>query len=817
MVSPRTSPRGNLSVEEVVHDPNMHSVFLKYLSVADTTNFSRLLFLVSVDEYKKLFLQPTNDMSLRVNYAKKIISKYMTEDSFFNIGSEDLTVHNQPIATFGTYLKNDLNMCTGLCSSDDLFQDVQKSVIEALKPSLKRFQETPECKTLMRFKVSMIDTTIPATNLHDVEIDHTKANFTLERVLSNRRLCCVFWVYLFKERSHGPLSFWMEATMRLLPLMDDYLQTSLPNAAESENNPGLDLVHSQAVVHLSHVLWRKYMAPHATAEVHVLCEGQRALFDVLEHHFASWNRDELLTESQVQQAAMTLRSILCYVKDDLQMNHFVRFLQSKSFQSMLHSYQHRLMSPSHQTLSVATLKEVSSQTHSTGSCDSSSSSSDSSSTSLPELFHCMNVISHQPQRPRLTSFALQKVGGAPHCISGVLSFTSNLQHRGTFTQSILYSLANVYPQDDIIAHHHTLPDHLEGFFSPLKPTIRSTTPPPPSLLHVVIGSTERPFYMACLKRYVPITATEYLNPLESVLLEEKSLCVYVAAGICLLSRYPLFDTLRKRLQQVHEAVVDIPEYNTLEWNWSSRYVAQLAAPIPASPSPFPQSHSIDFSIKPLFDCLHIENLLLLFASFFLERKILFVSSYISVLTTVAEACKTLLAPLQWPHVYAPLLPPNMLECLHCPTPFVFGVHSSMLESVNGYIQDDEEAIVVINLDSHEVLHAPMSLPSTVHRKLAAQLKELILPDVVCSDMLAKPRCLAFPQDAVRNLFRTTWSDMMANMEEFSFPLSDEVDSMVVFDNVGFLKGREATESSFYQIFVKTQLFSQYIATNGVQS
>ncbi|KDO34714.1 hypothetical protein SPRG_00776 [Saprolegnia parasitica CBS 223.65] len=805
-------PSHGLTVQEVVHDPHMHSVFLKYLSVHDTVNFSRLLFLVSVDEFKKLFsatptISPTSPSSLRGSYAKKIIAKYMSDDSFFHIGDDSFRVQDQPIATYGTFLKNDLSMCSGLSSDADLFLDVQKAVITALEPSLEAFRLTAEGRALLQVKVSMIDTTV-ATSLHDVEVDHTKANFTLERVLSNRRLCCVFWVFLFKERSHGPLSFWMEATMRLLPLMDEYLHAGVASDVDDEvprrsidgsSSSRIDIDHSRAIVHLGRVLWKKYMAPHATAEVHVLCEGERALFDVLEHHISSWSLDTLLSATQVQQAGLTLRSILCYVKDDLQMNHFVRFLQSRSFQSMLQSFQHRLLSPLHHSLSVATLKDSRSSS-SNGS--SSGSSSDSSTTSLPELFHCMNVISHQPQRPRLTSFALHKVGGAPHCISGVLSFASNVATRGRFNQTVLYALANVYPQDESIAHHHTLPDHLESFLCPSAATIRSTSPPPPSLVHVVVGSTERPFYMVCLTRYVPMTSSEFLSPLEAVLLEQKSLRVYVAAGICVLSRYPLFDTLRRRLTTLHLDVLTDPSYNDLDFAWSSRHVAALTAPLPSTPTPFPASHAVDFSMQPLFLCLHLDAILRLFASLLLERKIVLISSHVSVLTTVAEACKSLLAPLQWPHVYAPLLPPGMLECLHCPTPYLFGVHANQIDHVHSLLKasDEEDEVVLVHLDSHEVLNAPMELP----------------PPVAFADTLEPPTPRPFPQDAIRSLFRETWTDMMADMEEFSFPLSDEVDSMVVFDNVGFLKHRDASDAAFYQVFVKTQLFSQFVATNGVQ-
>ena len=107
----------------------------------------------------------------------------------------------------------------------------------------------------------------------------------------------------------------------------------------------------------------------------------------------------------------------------------------------------------------------------------------------------------------------------------------------------------------------------------------------------------------------------------------------------------------------------------------------LSAPIPTTfIREAPELPCIDYSLALLFDTLDVTNVLTLFAAALLESRILLISSQYTVLAVVAEALRTILSPLKWPHVYIPVIPGRMLDYLHCPTPFIFGVQKDLLDA-----------------------------------------------------------------------------------------------------------------------------------------
>jgi hypothetical protein len=53
-------------------------------------------------------------------------------------------------------------------------------------------------------------------------------------------------------------------------------------------------------------------------------------------------------------------------------------------------------------------------------------------------------------------------------------------------------------------------------------------------------------------------------------------------------------------------------------------------------------------------------------------QILFHSSQLSLLTAAAEVAVAIMYPLQWPHVYIPVLPRGLVQVLQAPMPFIIG-------------------------------------------------------------------------------------------------------------------------------------------------
>ncbi|GMF34334.1 unnamed protein product [Phytophthora lilii] len=882
-----------VTLDAVVADPHLHALFLQHLSARDRKEFARLLFLVSVEEFKKVF-RPEGDapeqhedaQSQRRQYASKIIAKFMSPDAFLDIASENLRILNKSVASFGKLLRNDLMLYSGLAAKTDLFQDAELAVKKALQPSFRQFAATHEFKALVASsRLTYVDdvsddsaedeqqledkspasvsgeslaasssdaasptSSVTSTPRHSRVRRHRTATtfLTLERVLGNRRLCSIFWVFLFKERTHEQLSLWMDFRYQLLPVLEEFVNAAQKDIKDEDEkqqendqqNDGEDKQPGELIEQLLAIGSRiagKYLTASASTRVTFVGEPEQALLRDYELRVACCLEAGSFSLADAEVLLRTVERIQTVIEADLKVNHFVRFMGSESFKSLVASYQSRLLSPSGSSNAVTS-----------AACDGSSTASDSSMTTLQELFQWMNVASHQPQRVRTKSFTLRELfqgqlRGEPQSkslISSVLSFRLDVNDRShpEIIKEVLHTLAdpnNHSESSSDLYHHHAIPDHVEAFFRPSgADVVRSTTRPEPSLFHMTIGTSDKAFYGACLTRYVPLNDSSKMGPLEQVLQETEGLEVYVPAGLCIISRYPILDTLKQRLDTLHAAMQDDDGYlSDVNWLPSAAQMAGLLCPFDFAAATTSQDavtslsaldNYVDFSMEELFSCLSVEHVVSLVTSMLLERQIVLVSSRYSVLTSVGETLKSLIAPLEWSHVFAPILPKSMLECLQCPTPYLFGVHSSYRVELREMLQREGcgDGIVVVDLDA-DTMSSPgrPQLPESVRGPLVSRLLQLLKPKVFFSDFVPMLNSKTddslarhFPQGHVRTCFREAVAALLRTVEEFRFVLSDDFDYVVVFDRIAFLRRLPSREQSFYRNFLETQVFSHEIAS-----
>ncbi|KAG1709125.1 hypothetical protein DVH05_022757 [Phytophthora capsici] len=873
-----------VTLDTVVADPHLHALFLQHLSSSDKKGFARLLFLVSVEEFKKVLASSSDDkhsavqdqeapesdvQSHRRQYASKIIAKFMSPDAFLDIASENLRILNKSVGSFGKLLRNDLMLYSGLAAKTDLFQDAEVAVKKALQPSFKQFAATSEFEALVASSRLTYDdsegsdgsdgeqqmqeensrdspSSVASTPSSRVRRQRTATTFlTLERVLGNRRLCSVFWVFLFKERTHEQLSLWMDFRYHLLPVLEDFIHAAEEDSEhedeKQENDQIKDSEERQAgelierLLAIGSRIAAKYLTVSASTRVTFVGEAEQALLRDYELRVACCLDAGSFSLADAEDLLRTVERIQVVIEANLKVNHFVRFMGSESFKSLVASYQSRLLSPSGSSNAVTS-----------AACDGSSTASDSSMTTLQELFQCMNVASHQPQRVRSRSFTLRdlfqgQLRGEPQSkslISSVMSFRLDANDRShpEIIKEVLHTLAdpnNHSENSSDLYHHHAIPDHVEAFFRPAgADVVRSTTRPEPSLFHMTIGNSDRAFYGACLTRYVPLNDSSKLGPLEQVLQETEGLEVYIPAGLSIISRYPILDTLKQRLDSLHAAMHDDEAYlSDVNWLPSAAQMAELLSPFDFAAATATQgdmtslsalSKYVDFSMEELFSCLSVEHVVALVTCMLLERQIVLVSSRYSVLTSVGETLKSLISPLEWSHVFAPILPKNMLECLQCPTPYLFGVHSSYRAELREMLGREGcgDGIVVVDLDA-DTMSSPgrPQLPESVRGPLTSQLLQLLKPKVFFSDFVPMVTSKAttslshgFPQGHVRACFREAMATLLRTVEEFRFVLSDDFDYVVVFDRIAFLRRLPSREQSFYRSFLETQVFSHEIAS-----
>eukprot|EP00070_Physeter_catodon_P037922 XP_028344816.1 DENN domain-containing protein 2D isoform X4 [Physeter catodon] len=101
---------------------------------------------------------------------------------------------------------------------------------------------------------------------------------------------------------------------------------------------------------------------------------------------------------------------------------------------------------------------------------------------------------------------------------------------------------------------------------------------------------------------------------------------------------------------------------------------------------------VDFS--SLLRCLSFEQILQIFASAVLERKIIFLAEGLSTLSQCIHAAAALLYPFSWAHTYIPVVPESLLATVCCPTPFMVGVQMRFRQEV---MESPMEEVLLVNL------------------------------------------------------------------------------------------------------------------------
>jgi WD40 repeat protein len=129
----------------------------------------------------------------------------------------------------------------------------------------------------------------------------------------------------------------------------------------------------------------------------------------------------------------------------------------------------------------------------------------------------------------------------------------------------------------------------------------------------------------------------------------------------------------------------------------------------------------DFPLRTLFDCLGVSTVVRLVAALLCESKMVVLSKQQSLLTVACETLTALLYPFQWPYVCLPILPRSLVDLMQAPTPYLLGMHPSVLDHVNSEI--DVTDVIVVNLDNGDV-RGPV--PSTLPRVLTDIITEKLI-------------------------------------------------------------------------------------------
>uniref|UniRef100_A0AAZ3SNB0 DENN/MADD domain containing 4C n=1 Tax=Oncorhynchus tshawytscha TaxID=74940 RepID=A0AAZ3SNB0_ONCTS len=317
--------------------------------------------------------------------------------------------------------------------------------------------------------------------------------------------------------------------------------------------------------------------------------------------------------------------------------------------------------------------------------------------------------------------------------------------------------------------------------------------------------------------------------------------------ICLLSRWPFFESFRKFLMFLYKLSVSGPHPLPIEKH-ISHFMHNVSFPSPQRPrilvqlsahdtlmlaqpvcTPMPLSGA-DYST--LLINLGSENCATLLHFVLLESKILLHSLRPAVLTGVAEAVVAMIFPFQWQCPYIPLCPLSLAGVLNAPCPFIVGVDSRYFD-----LYDPPPDVVCVDLDTNTIYLSDEKKHSNWKNLPKKPCKSLFNSLTNLQHQLGIVRRtaqegLAVEMTPIEADF--TWHKKMTSLEmeiqeallrfmahilkgyrSYLKPITQapsekatSADSL--YDLQGFLKSRERAHQKFYSQLTKTQIFIRFI-------
>ncbi|KAK4315826.1 hypothetical protein Pmani_012982 [Petrolisthes manimaculis] len=198
------------------------------------------------------------------------------------------------------------------------------------------------------------------------------------------------------------------------------------------------------------------------------------------------------------------------------------------------------------------------------------------------------------------------------------------------------------------------------------------------------------------------------------------------------------------------------------------------------------------NLSEYYNAVDANNMATIFASMLHERRIIVVSKRVSRLSACVQAANALIYPMQWQHIFIPVLPQHLTDYLLAPMPFLIGVSTALLSKVQ--MEDVGEA-VILDADNNSV-RTPFSdlqaLPEEVLQSLRRNLK-------AANNTLG---------DGVARAFLRALVQLIGNYKE-ALQFRDQ-DKKITFSKEKFVTSRPAHYQPFVEKMLDLQIFQQFI-------
>ncbi|XP_045596538.1 DENN domain-containing protein 1A isoform X2 [Procambarus clarkii] len=277
-------------------------------------------------------------------------------------------------------------------------------------------------------------------------------------------------------------------------------------------------------------------------------------------------------------------------------------------------------------------------------------------------------------------------------------------------------------------------------------------------------------------------------------------------ALVILSHLPWHETFYKLLNQLSEMM---STDQTSDMTSCLQNIYKFPVPPPGSDIIIPYGENKSFiaqcpnhlklptipenrNLAEYYNAVDTHNMIIIFASMLYERRIIMVSKRLSRLSACVQAANSVIYPMQWQHIFIPVLPQHLLDYLLAPMPFLIGVNTLLLAKVQ---MDDVGEAVILDADNNTV-KTPFNDVDTLPDEVVINLKRNLKSS---NNMLG---------DSVARAFLRALVQLIGNYKE-ALQFREE-DSQITFNREKFVAIRPPNFQPFVEKMLELQIFQQFI-------
>ncbi|BES98083.1 DENN domain-containing protein [Nesidiocoris tenuis] len=197
------------------------------------------------------------------------------------------------------------------------------------------------------------------------------------------------------------------------------------------------------------------------------------------------------------------------------------------------------------------------------------------------------------------------------------------------------------------------------------------------------------------------------------------------------------------------------------------------------------------NLSEYYNAVDCDNMIRIFASMLYERRIVFTSRRLYRLSACVQAANAIIYPMNWQHIFIPVLPTHLVDYLLAPMPYLIGVPHALVDKVK---KADVGEVVILDADANTV-ESPFddlsSLPQDVVKQLKSQLKNR-------GSLLG---------DGVSRAFLRALVTLIGGYRD---ALNVNQGEKITFNSDAFVETRPPAMQPFLRKMLELQIFQQFI-------